>query len=75
MIPVYWLSTYDQESKEKISYAYTSEIKAVIERLPAGWVMRIDGKWVARTPEGLRADFDSRNEAISFLTLLVSAGN
>jgi hypothetical protein len=72
---VHWVSTYDHESKEHISYAYTSEIKAVIEKLPAGWVVCIDGKWVARTPEGLRADFDSKDEALSFLTLLVSAGN
>jgi len=72
---VYWANIYDHESNEYIAYAYTSEIKAVIEKLPAGWVLCIDGKWVARTSQGLRADFDSKDEALSFLTLLVSAGN
>ena len=75
MTRVHWVSTYDHESKEHIIYAYTSEIKAVIEKLPEGWVLCIDGKWVARTSQGIRADFDSKDEALSFLTLLVSAGN
>jgi hypothetical protein len=75
MTPVHWVSTYDHESKEHISYAYVSDIKAVLERLPAGWVVRIGDKWVARTASGLREDFDSKDEALSFLTLLVSAGN
>jgi hypothetical protein len=74
MTSVYWVSTYDHESKDYIAYAYTSLTKPP-EHLPAGWVLCIDGKWVARTSQGLRADFDSKDEALSFLALLVSAGN
>jgi len=71
MTPVHWVNTYDHESKEYIAYAYTY----LPTYMPEGWVVCIDGKWVARTPEGLRADFDSKDETLSFLTLLVSAGN
>ena len=71
MTPVYWVTTYDHESKEYIDYAYTYLPKY----MPEGWVVCIDGKWVARTSQGIRADFDSKEEAISFLTLLVGAGN
>ena len=75
MSEVHWVHAYDQESKDRVSYAYTSDIKAILDKLPAGWVVRIGDKWVARTASGLREDFDSKDEALSFLTLLVSAGN
>jgi hypothetical protein len=71
---VYWVTTYDHESKDRICYAYIAPAKPP-EYLPAGWVLCVDGNWVARTSQGIRADFDSKEEAISFLTLLVGAGN
>lgn len=40
-----------------------------------GWVVLIDGAWIARTVDGsVRADFDTMEEAQQFLTTIVSAG-
>jgi hypothetical protein len=39
-----------------------------------GWVVLIDGKWIARNDTGtIRADFDTMEEAQNFLTLLLKA--
>ena len=39
-----------------------------------GWVVKIDGKWIARTPDGnVRADFDTMEEAQDFLILILTA--
>lgn len=39
-----------------------------------GWVVLIDGKWIARNETGtIRADFDTMEEAQQFLTLVLNA--
>lgn len=39
-----------------------------------GWVVLIDGKWIARTADAtIRADFDTMEEAQDFLTLVLNA--
>lgn len=51
--------------------------KTLIDRYGTlrGWVVLIDGKWIARTPDAtIRADFDTMDEAQQFLTIMVSAG-
>lgn len=58
-------------SNDDITYAYVGDQNV----LPSGWVLCIDNRWVARTASGLREDFDSKEDALAFLTLLVSAGN
>lgn len=41
----------------------------------AGWVIKIDDKWIARSADGsARATFDTMKEAQQFLTLIVTAG-
>lgn len=39
-----------------------------------GWVVMIDGKWIARTHDAVvRADFDTMEDAEQFLTVMVNA--
>lgn len=39
-----------------------------------GWVVLIDGKWIARNETGtIRVDFDTMEEAQDFLSLLLKA--
>lgn len=39
-----------------------------------GWVVLIDGRWIARTPDGnVRADFDTMEEAQDFLSTILNA--
>ena len=40
-----------------------------------GWVVKIDGQWVARSASGtVRADFDTIEEAKDFLTTIIHLG-
>lgn len=39
-----------------------------------GWLVLIDGTWIARTPDGtIRAEFDTMQEAQDFLTTILNA--
>jgi hypothetical protein len=39
-----------------------------------GWIVLINGKWIARTADAtIRADFDTMEEAQDFLTLVLNA--
>lgn len=41
----------------------------------SGWVVKIDGQWVARSASGtVRADFETIDEAKDFLTTMINAG-
>jgi hypothetical protein len=41
----------------------------------SGWVVKIDGQWVARSVSGtVRADFETINEAKDFLITMITAG-
>ena len=41
----------------------------------SGWVVKIDGQWVARSASGtVRADFETIDEAKDFLTTMITAG-
>jgi hypothetical protein len=40
-----------------------------------GWVVKIDGEWVARNASGtVRADFETIDEAKDFLITMINAG-
>ena len=40
-----------------------------------GWVVKIDGQWVARSASGtVRADFETIDEAKDFLITMINAG-
>ena len=40
-----------------------------------GWVVKIDGQWVARSVSGtVRADFETIDEAKDFLITMINAG-
>jgi hypothetical protein len=41
----------------------------------SGWVVKIDGQWVARSASGtVRADFETIDEAKDFLITMINAG-
>lgn len=41
----------------------------------SGWVVKIDGQWVARSASGtVRADFETIDEAKDFLTTMINLG-
>ena len=40
-----------------------------------GWVVMVDGEWIARTADGsVRVAFDTMEEAQQFLTVIVGSG-
>jgi hypothetical protein len=44
------------------------------ENTVLGWVVKIDGRWIARREDGtVRADFDTIEEARDFLQTIVGA--
>jgi hypothetical protein len=41
----------------------------------SGWVVKIDGQWVARSASGtVRADFETIDEAKDFLITMINSG-
>jgi hypothetical protein len=45
------------------------------EDVVVGWVVKIDGEWVARSASGtVRADFETIDEAKDFLITMINSG-
>ncbi len=63
-----WGRLHSQENY-KVAQAGVAGLQKVV-----GWVVLIDGKWMARTADAtIRAEFDTMQEAQDFLSLVLKA--
>jgi len=60
-----WGTMVSNEDYQVLRHAY----------VVVGWVVKIDGEWVARNASGtVRADFETIDEAKDFLITMINAG-